>query len=214
MSPIARTGDFGPPRLDGESRLGYDESMKIKSAEFVKGVAGEDEILRDEIPQVAFIGRSNVGKSSVINSLAGRELARSSSVPGKTREINFYLINKEFYLTDLPGYGYAKASLEERDQLRQLILWYLLFANIDHKKIVLIIDAEVGPTEQDMMMTRRINERQKDLIIVANKSDKIKKSQYQNQIRQLQAKFGINKVIPYSAKEGKGVAELMMEIIK
>lgn len=188
--------------------------MKIKSAEFVKGVAGEDEILQDEIPQVAFIGRSNVGKSSVINSLVGKELARSSSVPGKTREINFYLINKDFYLTDLPGYGYAKASLEERDQLRQLILWYLLFANIDHKKIVLIIDAEIGPTEQDMMMVRRINERQKDLIIVANKSDKIKKSQYENQIRQLQAKFGINKVIPYSAKEKKGVQELLMEIIK
>ena len=188
--------------------------MKIKSAEFIKGVAGEDEILHDEIPQVAFIGRSNVGKSSVINSLVGKELARSSSVPGKTREINFYLINKEFYLTDLPGYGYAKASLEERDQLRQLILWYLLFANIDHQKIVLIIDAEIGPTEQDMMMARRINERQKDMVIVANKSDKVKKSQYQNQMQDLQLKFGINKIIPYSATKRQGIEELMLEITK
>ncbi len=170
--------------------------------------------MRDEVPQVAFIGRSNVGKSSVINSLVGKELARSSSVPGKTREINFYLINKDFYLTDLPGYGYAKASLEERDQLRQLILWYLLFSNVDHKKIVLIIDAEIGPSEQDMMMVRRINERQKDLVIVANKVDKIKKSLYAKQMQILQSKFGTNKVIPYSAKEGKGAVELMMEITK
>ena len=188
--------------------------MKIKSAEFIKGVAGEDEILRDDIPQVAFIGRSNVGKSSVINSLIRADLARSSSQPGKTREINFYLINKDFYLADLPGYGFAKASLEERDQLRQLILWYLLFANIDHKKIVLIIDAQIGPSEQDMMMVRRINERQKDLVIVANKIDKIKKSGLTKQLQDLQAKFGTNKIIPYSATKRQGIEELMLEITK
>lgn len=188
--------------------------MKIKSAEFVKGVAGENEILRDEIPQVAFIGRSNVGKSSVINSLVGKELARSSSTPGKTREINFYLINKDFYLADLPGYGFAKASQEERDQLRQMILWYLLFANVSHKKIVLIIDAEIGPTQADLDMARRINERQKDLVIVANKIDKVKKSVLAKQLKDLQKKFSNNKLIPYSAAKKQGVRELLEEITK
>src|SRR5579885_2543679 len=115
--------------------------MNIKSAQFMKGLTQDDEILWDGIPQIVFIGCSNVGKSSVINSLVKTQLARPSSVPGKTREINFYLINKQFYLADLPGYGYAKASLEERDNLRKLIYWYLLFSDVEHTLIVLIIDA-------------------------------------------------------------------------
>jgi GTP-binding protein len=188
--------------------------MKIQSAEFIKGLRGEDEILADGKSQVAFIGRSNVGKSSVINSLVNRrDLARSSSKPGKTVEINFFLINKDFYLVDLPGYGYAKTSLEERDNLRKLIYWYLLYANVDQKKIVLIIDAKVGPTDQDLEILRRLSEAEKNIVIIANKVDKLKSSEKVKQLASIQKLVGQHKVIPYSAEEKIGVGELIKEII-
>jgi GTP-binding protein len=168
--------------------------MKIQSAEFIKGLRGEDEILADGKSQVAFIGRSNVGKSSVINSLVNRrDLARSSSKPGKTVEINFFLINKDFYLVDLPGYGYAKTSLEERDNLRKLIYWYLLYANVDQKKIVLIIDAKVGPTDQDLEILRRLSEAEKNIVIIANKVDKLKSSEKVKQLASIQKLVGQNR---------------------
>jgi GTP-binding protein len=187
--------------------------MKIKSAEFVKGIIGEDKILGDNIPQVAFVGRSNVGKSSVINSLIGRNLARSSSTAGRTKEINFYLINKDFYLVDLPGYGYAKTTLLERKNLRSLVYWYLMYSSVKLKKLVLIIDAKIGMTEYDLEVLRRLQEREKDLVIVANKIDKVKKSEYGAQMKKIQQTAGSVKVIPYSAEKKIGVRELM-DIIK
>lgn len=187
--------------------------MKIKSAKFVKGIMGEDEILEDKIPQVAFVGRSNVGKSSVINSLIGQTLARSSNVAGKTKEINFYLINNDFYLVDLPGYGYAKASLEDRKILRALIYWYLMYSSVKLKKVVLIIDAKVGMTEYDTEVLRRLTEREKDLIIVVNKIDKIKKSEYGKQMNLIQKAAGAIKIIPYSAEKKVGVG-LLADAIK
>src|SRR3989344_2028498 len=101
--------------------------MKITSAKFVKGVVGDDAILAGSLPVVAFIGRSNVGKSSLINSLVNQKaLARSSSTPGRTREINVYLVNNSLYLADLPGYGFTRVSQVAQDDLRDLIYWYLL----------------------------------------------------------------------------------------
>lgn len=187
--------------------------MNIRSAEFIKGVVGEDEIFGDGVSQVAFIGRSNVGKSSVINTLVGKkELARSSPTPGHTREINFYLINKDFYLVDLPGYGFSKGSLKERENMQKLIYWYLLLENSAPVKIVLIIDAEVGPTNYDMEILATLEHQQKDVVIVANKIDKIKKSAYLNQIRNLQNQLRPHHVIPFSATEKKGVQELLKEL--
>ena len=93
--------------------------MNITSARFIKGVVGPDENLEDGVPQIAFIGRSNVGKSSVINTLANQKgLAKTSSFPGRTQQINLFLINKSFYLVDLPGYGFAKASKDTRNKSR------------------------------------------------------------------------------------------------
>src|SRR5579864_4839283 len=113
--------------------------MNITSAKFVKGVVVDDEVLNDGVPQIAFIGRSNVGKSSVINSLANQNgLAKTSSFPGRTQQINIYLVNKSFYLVDLPGYGYAKASKAEQEKLQQLIYWYLLGSDYEQKKVLLI----------------------------------------------------------------------------
>ena len=96
----------------------------IKTAEFVKGVVGTDPILKEKIPQIAFVGRSNVGKSSVINALTGKKgLAISSSTPGRTLQLNFFLINEKAYFVDLPGYGYARASLKQAEKMRKMIMW-------------------------------------------------------------------------------------------
>ncbi len=182
--------------------------MKIKSVEFIQGVAGDEKILHEQIRQVAFVGRSNVGKSSVINTLVGKQIARSSNTPGKTREINLYLVNKDFYLVDLPGYGFAKGDAHARDYIKHMILWYLFFSDIPHKKIVLILDAVVGPTKDDLNMIRRLNEREKDLIIVVNKIDKLKKSESQAQLNKIQKQVGKAQVLPYSAEKKIGIAEL------
>lgn len=188
--------------------------MKIKSAEFIKGIMGDDEILEENKPQVVFAGRSNVGKSSVINSVIGQTLARSSSFAGKTKEINFYLINKDFYLVDLPGYGFAKASLEERKNLRTLIYWYLLYSSVKQKKVILIIDAKVGMTDYDMEILRRLKDRAKDILIVANKIDKVKKSELNQQLAKIQKSAGEIQVIPYSAEKKMNVGLLSDEIYK
>ena len=189
--------------------------MKIKSAEFIKGLRGDDEILQDGISQVAFIGRSNVGKSSVINTLVNRrDLARSSAKAGKTTEINLFLINKAFYLVDLPGYGYAKTSLEERENLRKLIYWYLFYSDVDQKIIALIVDAKVGLTAYDIEIIRRLKDAEKRVIVVANKIDKVKKSDYSKQIKAIEAEASPYKVIPYSAEKKIVVGDLTDEIAR
>jgi len=189
--------------------------MKIISSKFIRGVVDEDGMFNDDIPQIAFIGRSNVGKSTTINSLVGKkDLARTSSTAGRTQEINFFMINEEFYLVDLPGYGFAKVSKEDREWLKQLINWY--FFNPKHKqeKIVLIIDAKVGPTKDDLEMLAALDDWGKDVFVIANKSDKIKKSQYQNQIRKIQEKIKKHKIFPFSAKLGDGKEEIVDALFK
>ena len=187
--------------------------MNITSAKFIKGIVDADEILDDGIPQVAFIGRSNVGKSSVINTLANKkDLAKTSSFPGRTREINIFLINNSFYLVDLPGYGFAKGSKQEQEKIQSLIYWYLLDSRYRQKKVVLIIDAELGATNNDLQMLYSLKERGKDVVVVANKVDKIKKSSYKKQLADIQSALGDYKIIPYSAKKKIGVNELANEI--
>ncbi len=127
--------------------------MEIKSAKFVRGITGTDRILEDKIPQIAFVGRSNVGKSSVINSLVmSKDLVKSSARPGMTREINFFLINRNLYFVDLPGYGYARISPKGAEKLRRLILWYLSSGEAKPKLIVLIVDVRIKPTPYDKEM--------------------------------------------------------------
>ena len=189
--------------------------MDIKTAEFVKGVIGTNEILEDDKPQIVFAGRSNVGKSSVINSLVNRRnLVKSSSTPGKTKEINFFLINQEVYFVDLPGYGFIKISLKKKEKIRKMILWYLFYSGIKFKKVVLIIDAKVGLSEFDMEMLDTLNKNDFKVVIVANKTDKLKQSQLIKQTKLIQEKIGDNKMILYSARTKKGRDELLDEIFK
>ncbi|MFA7385930.1 MAG: ribosome biogenesis GTP-binding protein YihA/YsxC, partial [Candidatus Paceibacterota bacterium] len=121
--------------------------MEIKKAEFAKGVIGDDYGTKDNLPHIAFFGRSNAGKSSVINSLSGKkDLVKTSKLPGKTREANFFKINNSFYFVDFPGYGYAKRSISERNKMIKRIFWYLKFSKSKPNAVFLIIDAKVGIT--------------------------------------------------------------------
>jgi len=189
--------------------------MKIKTAEFVKGIIGTNKILEDQKPQIAFIGRSNVGKSSVINSLVDRKnLVKSGSRPGKTQQINFFLINKKIYFVDLPGYGFIKVSLKQKEKIRRMILWYLFRSGVEFKKVVLIIDAKIGLSEFDKEMLNLLNKNDFPVVIAANKIDKLKKNEIIKQIKAIQDIVGDNKVIPYSAKTQKGQKELLNEIFE
>ena len=189
--------------------------MEIKTAEFIKSITGTNKILKHEESQVAFAGKSNVGKSSVINSLVNRKnLVKSGSRPGKTQQINFFLINKNIYFVDLPGYGFVKMPLKQKEKIRKMILWYLFYSEIKFKKVVLIIDALVGPSEFDKEMLGLLNKNKYPFILIANKIDKLKKNKIIGQLRVLQAETGQSEIIPYSAKTKKGRNELLAKIFE
>ncbi len=187
----------------------------IRSAKFIKGIVTEDELLEERKPHIAFIGRSNVGKSSVINSLTNvKDLAKTSSFPGRTQEINLFLINKSHYFLDLPGYGYAKISAENRMRLEDLIEWYFFKSPYTQDVIVLIIDAYVGPTDKDLDMLYTFEKEHKNVLIIANKIDRIKPSRLHVALKKIENMVAPHKVIPYSAHKRIGVNEVASEILK
>jgi GTP-binding protein len=187
--------------------------MKITSAVFVKGVMGDDAILEDGTPQIAFIGRSNAGKSSLINSLTGKKnLAITSNTPGRTKEINVFKINNTHYFVDLPGYGYAKTGGKDLEKLNKLIVWYLLESK-HQPKVVLLIDSFVGPTADDLATLKELERTGKDIVVVANKVDKIKKSHYLNHMKKLGQQIKGHKLFPYSSETKVGVEELTAELL-
>lgn len=188
--------------------------IKIKSAQFAKGVRGSDPIFEDGLPQIAFIGRSNTGKSSVINSLTGlKDLAKTSSFPGRTQKINLFLVNNSLYFVDLPGYGYARVPNKLKESLTAMINWYFFVSECKQKIVVMIIDAKVGPTKDDTEVLFALNEYKKNVVIVANKVDKLKGEDYDGQFKKIKEFAGIHKVIPYSAKKKTGIEELLNEIL-
>lgn len=192
--------------------------MKVKTTELISRVTTGDDIPHSDSAtdyrHVAFIGRSNVGKSSIINALVSKkDLAKSSSNPGFTKSINFYLINKEFYLVDLPGYGYAQGSLSERHRLLQLIEWYLTYPDLtDNQLIVLIVDAKVGLTKDDQQMLVLLKRLKKHVVVLANKIDKLKKNAVEKQIALISAEANPFPVIPASAVDKIGIPALTKEI--
>ncbi|MFC1720892.1 ribosome biogenesis GTP-binding protein YihA/YsxC [Patescibacteria group bacterium] len=186
----------------------------IKSVQFIKGIRGTDEILNDNKANIAFVGRSNVGKSSVINSLLGKkDLVKTSSIPGKTREINFFLVNDSIYFVDLPGYGFAKISQSAREKLRKLIIWYLTESNAPIRTVALIVDSRIGCTEFDYEMIDILEDVGINYVVIANKSDKLNQKEKSVITKKLKEEFG-DKYFLYSAKNKKwadNILDFLME---
>ncbi|OGG52818.1 MAG: hypothetical protein A3F84_14150 [Candidatus Handelsmanbacteria bacterium RIFCSPLOWO2_12_FULL_64_10] len=185
--------------------------MKILTAEFVLSAARHDQLPRDRLPEVAFAGRSNVGKSSLLNALLRRKrLAQTSSTPGKTRLLNCYRINDAFYFVDLPGYGYARVPVAERRAWGQVVEDYITRRQT-LRGIVHLLDARHAPTQQDAEMVAWLLSLQIPFLPVATKSDKLSNSQLQRQLREAHASLssaGDLSVIPCSARTGAGLPEL------
>ncbi len=181
--------------------------MKTYHAEFVRAVHSPADFPRDNLPQIAFAGRSNVGKSSMINCLlAHKNIARISSHPGKTRTINFLLINRKFYFVDLPGYGYAKVSKAERQQWKRLIESYLI-ENQNLKALIHIIDSRIGLTERDEEMLLFSQGIGLKTLIAATKIDKLKQSAKVKQLRGIESRlseYSLTEYIPFSARTKLG----------
>jgi GTP-binding protein len=146
--------------------------------------------------------------------LSGREIARSSPRPGKTQQINFYLINKKFFFVDLPGYGYAEGSWSKRDEIIKIIHWYLLDPDIQPQKIVLIIDAKIGITDNDLNMLQLLKQAGKPIVVAANKTDKLKPENLKEALAIIQAEIGETKLLPCSAETKLGIGLLSEEIFK
>lgn len=186
--------------------------MEIKSATFVKGIIGTDPILGDKEPQIAFVGRSNVGKSSVINSLVlSKGLVKSSSTPGKTKEINFFSINKKYYFVDLPGYGFARMGAKGAEKIRKLILWYLGSGEAKVKLVVLIVDLGVKPMPYDKEMADILRSENINFVVVGNKVDRLNQAERAHNAKAIEAALGAP-LIPYSARTKAG-REILLDVI-
>jgi GTP-binding protein len=188
--------------------------MKKPTAVFVKGIRGTDELFQDALPHIAFVGRSNVGKSSLINALVERrELARAGKKPGKTREINIFSINNAQYLVDLPGYGYAEGSRVERESLKDLIVWYLSASHAPISLVVLIIDAVAGLTALDRDMLTVLNGENHPYIVVINKIDKLSQKDLHMREAAVKELIGEHEVYRCSTLEGKGLEALRKRVL-
>lgn len=160
--------------------------MLIKNPEFKISAVGSKQYPNDGLPQIVLVGKSNVGKSSFINTMINRKkLARTSSEPGKTRQINFYDMDHKFYFVDLPGYGYSKMSKKEQEKVGSFIEEYLKKSN-NIALIIFLIDIRHDPTENDKLMYRYIIDNEKPCIVIANKADKIAVTKVDAQVNSLQ----------------------------
>ena len=193
--------------------------LNIQNAELKISAGLPGQFPGDAIPQVAFSGRSNVGKSSLINSLLNRKsLARVSSAPGKTITINFYSIDRKLFLVDLPGYGYAKRTAEEKQRWSKLTDGYFTDnKNIDLLKLVVqLIDSRTGPTKDDETMLTWLHQAEIPFVVVATKIDKLNKTEMLKNLAAISSHpliGGHTTVVPYSSSSGEGKQELWQLII-
>ena len=190
--------------------------VNTQNAEFIRSAAKISDCPRDRLPQIAFAGRSNVGKSSVINRLLNRKnFARVGAAPGKTIHINYFKIDRAFYLVDLPGYGYAKVSKSERDRWGKLMESY--FAHPELMTLgVMIVDSRHKPTADDCTMAQWFKDTGCPLIVVANKLDKLKKSEIEPSLQTIRETLELGEettLIPFSAEKGTGRDELLSAIL-
>lgn len=186
--------------------------MKIHSAEFIKSAFNQTHWTTDGLPEISFLGRSNVGKSSLINSLLGRKgLARTSNTPGRTQSINFFLINERFYFVDLPGYGYARVSKRTRADWGVMAEEYL--AEREELKLsIQLVDARHEPTRLDLQLHEWLIFHNKNHIVVATKADKLSTNNLNKSLKQIKANLKGSKIIAYSSLNGMGKDAVWHEI--
>ncbi|MCA1816923.1 MAG: ribosome biogenesis GTP-binding protein YihA/YsxC [Acidobacteria bacterium] len=188
--------------------------MKVTTAEFVKSAFEESQWARGDLPEVAFLGRSNVGKSSLMNSLLGvRGLARTSRTPGRTQAINFFLINKSFRFVDLPGYGYARVSKQVRESWGEIVTAYLA----KRARLVLsihLVDSRHDPTQSDLQLSEWLASNDKPRLVVATKADKLSRNGLQKSLRRAREVLGAgaDEIVAYSSVTGMGRERVWREI--
>ena len=190
----------------------------FNNQKFLKGIKGTNNILNQENLKIAFYGRSNVGKSSVINSILGtKKLVKSSSKPGKTTEINIFEAekkNQKIFFIDTPGYGYAKMSKKNKDKIRKMILWFLLESKIKERKNFLILDSRRGFTDFDKQILEILkdlkNEKNEEYFLIFNKIDKLNQKE-KSKLKKEMEENRIQKYFFYSAVKNKG-REKILEI--
>ena len=191
--------------------------FNVNKAEFIKSAADPAGFIRDELPNIVFSGKSNVGKSSVINRLLNRKnFARVGQSPGKTIHVNYFLIDEKVYFVDLPGYGYAKVSIKERDRWGKLMERFFAAEGLIDLGIM-IVDARHKPTADDLTMSQWFKSTQCPMVVVANKCDKLKKSEIEPNMALIRDTLELPEgvpLIPFSAEKGNGKDALMAEILK
>lgn len=192
-------------------------ALNVNKAEFIKSAASPAQFIRSSTPSVVFAGKSNVGKSSVINRLLNRKnFARVGASPGKTIHVNYFLIDGKVYFVDLPGYGYAKVSQAERERWGKLMEQFFAAEGLIDLG-VMIVDARHKPTADDVTMADWFKNAGCRLVVVANKLDKLKKSEIEPNMSLIRQTLALPEnvlLIPFSAEKGQGREALMAEILK
>ena len=185
--------------------------MNLHKAEFIRSAAHKKDFIHDGRPQITLAGHSNVGKSSVINRLLDRKnFARVGNAPGKTSHVNYFLIDQKLYFVDLPGYGYAKVSKAEKARWASLMEDYFSDGQITIG--LLIVDARHKPTADDQIMAQWFQEMECPFLVVANKIDKLKKSEVEGNLARIRETLRLTEreqLIPFSAEKGTGKQELL-----
>lgn len=189
--------------------------MKIKSTEYILTGVREDQFPTGDLPEFVLLGRSNVGKSSFINSLLNKKnLAYTSSKPGKTQALNFFLVNKEFYFVDVPGYGYAKVSKKQREEFGKMIESYLVYRN-QLTRAFMIVDLRHKPSEDDELMYNFLKHYQIDVTVIATKADKVRKTHINKHIKIVEDCLGLKRgdnLIIYSSETLQGKDKVLNQI--
>ena len=191
--------------------------MNLQKVEFIKSAAQPNAFIRDGLPQIAFSGKSNVGKSSVLNCVLQRKnFARVGQKPGKTIHINYFKVDEQAYFVDLPGYGYAQVAASEKERWGKLMERY--FAEPEHITLgVMIVDARHAPTKLDCVMAELFQSTGRPFLVVANKLDKLKPREIEPNMKCIRETLALDdstELIPFSAEKGTGRSELVQAIFQ